>query len=86
MYQDILSRKREKCEAFTDAHGRKDTTITQMSLSFLFHWGLEHIPFSIIFFSLNRGRDREPVNSNSLNMLYVDSKRLKVTITRIFII
>ena len=45
-----------------------------------------HKSFERPFFSLNRGRDREPVNGNSLNMLYVDSKRLKVTITRIFII
>jgi hypothetical protein len=39
-----------------------------------------------LFVSLNRGRHREPLNSNSLNMLYIDSKTLKVTITRILII
>ena len=44
-------------------------------------------PFGILkhFFSFNRGRHPAPINSNSLNMLYILSKRLKVTITRIVI-
>jgi len=45
-------------------------------------------PFGIfkLFFNLNRGGHREPLNSNSLNMLYIGSKKLKVTITRIFLL
>jgi hypothetical protein len=43
MNQYILSRKREKCETFTGAEGRKETTLTHTILSFLFHWGLGHI-------------------------------------------
>ena len=39
-----------------------------------------------LFFNLNRGRQREPISSSSLNMLYILSKRLKLTITRIFYI
>jgi hypothetical protein len=44
-------------------------------------------PFGILkhFFSFNCGRHPAPINSNSLNMLYILSKRLKVTITRIVI-
>ena len=39
-----------------------------------------------LFFNLNRGRQREPISSSSWNMLYILSKRLKLTITRIFYI
>jgi hypothetical protein len=40
MYQDMLSRKREKCETLTGAEGRKETKLTHTILSFLFQWGV----------------------------------------------